>query len=146
MLTFFFKQKSDGSFPEPGRVIHSDMQGQASKGVALTAFIIIAFAQNEVLSTAKAKYVFLLIKLNFQANALTYADIISKGLSYVKTTLDTLDDIYSLAIACYAAQLANHPSKVALLQKLDTLAKVQGNFTLMIFYLISNFKDFKGFR
>lgn len=47
-FNFLILQKSDGSFPEPGRIIHSDMQGQASKGVALTAYVIIAFAQNEV--------------------------------------------------------------------------------------------------
>ncbi|KAJ6643551.1 CD109 antigen [Pseudolycoriella hygida] len=101
-------QKSDGSFPEPGRVIHTDMQGQSSKGVALTAYVIIAFAQNE-------------------ANAKKYADVISKALSYVKTTLDSFTDLYSLSIACYAAHLANHPSKTAFMQKLDKLAKVQGD-------------------
>lgn len=47
-INFIALQKSDGSFPEPGRIIHSDMQGQASKGVALTAYVTIAFAQNEV--------------------------------------------------------------------------------------------------
>ncbi len=47
-------------------------------------------------------------------------------MGYVKTTLDSFDDIYSLAIASYAAQLANHPSKTAFMQKLDKLAKVEG--------------------
>lgn len=31
------------------------MQGQASKGVALTAYVIIAFAQNEVILLVKFK-------------------------------------------------------------------------------------------
>ncbi|KAG4076804.1 hypothetical protein HA402_009150 [Bradysia odoriphaga] len=100
-------QKSDGSFSEVGRVIHSDMQGQATKGVALTAYVAIAFAQNEV-------------------RARPYADVISKALNYVKTMLED-GDTYSLAIACYAAQLANHSSKTVLMQKLDRLAIVEGD-------------------
>ncbi|XP_037049174.1 CD109 antigen-like [Bradysia coprophila] len=100
-------QKSDGSFSEVGRVIHSDMQGQATKGVALTAYVAITFAQNEV-------------------RARQYADVISKALNYVKTMLGD-GDIYSLAIACYAAQLANHSSKTVLMQQLDRLAIVEGD-------------------
>lgn len=66
----------------------------------------------------------------FQANAITYAEVIAKALNYIYQTLLTLDDIYSLAIAAYAAQLANYEHKDALLQKLDDLAKFQGNFIL----------------
>lgn len=43
--------------------------------------------------------------------------------------------MYSLAIATYAAYLANYKNKEALLQKLDSYAKVQGkigNFVLTI--------------
>lgn len=61
-----------------------------------------------------------------QENAKKYADVISKALNYVKTALDSFDDIYALSIASYAAQLANHPSKTAFLQKLDKQAKVEG--------------------
>lgn len=64
-----------------------------------------------------------------QANAKKYADVIAKALGYVKTTLDFVDDIYALAIATYAAQLANHPSKSVFLQKLDKLATVEGKKT-----------------
>lgn len=53
-------QKSDGSFSEPGRVIHSDMQGLSSKGVALTAYVTIAFAQDEVGSVECEAFPFLL--------------------------------------------------------------------------------------
>lgn len=54
--------------------------------------------------------------------------MITKGLNYVYQTLQTLDDLYSLALAAYAAQLANYEHKDALLQKLDSYAKTQGNF------------------
>ncbi|KAJ6642136.1 CD109 antigen [Pseudolycoriella hygida] len=103
------RQQPDGSFPEVGRVIHWDMQGLAQEGVALTAYVVIAFAQAP-------------------ASAIKYADVITKALSFLKTKLGSCGDIYALAIACYAAHLANHESKVAFLQKIDQLAKVEGEF------------------
>lgn len=56
-----------------------------------------------------------------------YADIIAKALAYVYQTLQTKDDVYSLSIAAYAAQLANYKHKDVLLQKLDAVAKNEGN-------------------
>jgi CD109 antigen len=41
-------QASNGSFPEVGKVSHQDMQGGASKGLALTAYTLIAFLENQV--------------------------------------------------------------------------------------------------
>lgn len=41
-------QASDGSFPEFGQVSHQVMQGGSSKGVALTAYTVIAFLRNKV--------------------------------------------------------------------------------------------------
>lgn len=41
-------QAANGSFPEVGRVSHRDMQGGAAKGLALTAFTLIAFLENPV--------------------------------------------------------------------------------------------------
>lgn len=51
-------------------------------------------------------------------------------MDYVYETLQTQDDVYSLAIATYAAFLADYKYKDDLLQKLDTYAKVKGNLTL----------------
>lgn len=48
-------QAPNGSFPEVGHVSHRDMQGGASKGLALTAFTLIAFLENPV---RKLKYNF----------------------------------------------------------------------------------------
>lgn len=62
-----------------------------------------------------------------QNNAKKYADVIAKALNYVKTQLDSLDDIYALSVACYAAQLADHPSKTEFLNRLDKQAKIEGN-------------------
>lgn len=41
-------QAPNGSFPEVGRISHRDMQGGAAKGLALTAFTLIAFLENAV--------------------------------------------------------------------------------------------------
>lgn len=43
-------QAPNGSFPEVGKVSHRDMQGGAAKGLALTAFTLIAFLENAVSS------------------------------------------------------------------------------------------------
>lgn len=40
----------NGSFPEVGRVLHADMQGGSSQGVALTAFVVTAFLEDKVSS------------------------------------------------------------------------------------------------
>lgn len=49
-------QAPNGSFPEVGHVSHRDMQGGASKGLALTAFSLIAFLENPV-----RKFTFIII-------------------------------------------------------------------------------------
>lgn len=41
-------QAPNGSFPEVGRVSHRDMQGGAAKGLALTAYTLITFLENQV--------------------------------------------------------------------------------------------------
>lgn len=41
-------QAPSGSFPEVGKVSHRDMQGGAAKGLALTAYTLIAFLENQV--------------------------------------------------------------------------------------------------
>lgn len=102
-------QKPDGSFPELGRVIHYDMQGISQQGVALTAYVVTAFVQTG-------------------ANAMKYKAVITKALNYIKTKMDTFEDVYALSIACYAAHLANHESKGALLKRLDTFAKSEGEY------------------
>lgn len=50
-------QAPNGSFPEVGKVSHRDMQGGAAKGLALTAFTVIAFLENSVsLSNSIERY------------------------------------------------------------------------------------------
>ncbi|XP_037050047.1 CD109 antigen-like [Bradysia coprophila] len=103
------KQAPNGSFPEVGRVIHEDMQGGSSEGVALTAFVVTAFLED-------------------QTRIATYRDTISRALEYIIKNLEGVDDAYSLAVASYATQLAKDQTRTALLQKLDASAKTNGDF------------------
>lgn len=41
-------QADNGSFPEVGHVSHADMQGGSGQGIALTAYTLIAFLENQV--------------------------------------------------------------------------------------------------
>ena len=97
-------QLQDGSFPEVGHVSHKDMQGGASKGIALTAYTLITFLENQNLASK-------------------YKNVINKALDYVVRNFNSLEDNYSIAIAAYALQLARHNSKDAFLSKLDTKSK-----------------------
>lgn len=96
-------QDKDGSFPEHGHICHRDMQGGSSKGIALTAYTLITFLENKPMATK-------------------FEEVIKKALDYVVDNLNSLDDIYSLAIANYALQLAGHEKKDMLLEKLNKMS------------------------
>ncbi|XP_025405669.1 CD109 antigen-like isoform X2 [Sipha flava] len=85
-------QANNGSFPEVGHVSHSDMQGGSSKGLALTAYTLIAFLENQ-----KATPI--------------YRNTINKAIDYVVKNFPGTEDPYVLAICSYALHLANHPEK-----------------------------------
>ncbi|XP_055540110.1 thioester-containing protein 1 allele R1-like isoform X6 [Wyeomyia smithii] len=102
------KQAANGSFPEVGQVSHKDMQGGSGQGIALTAYTLIAFLKN--------------------ANLIPkYQNTINKALDYIVRNTEGLDDNYSLALAAYALQLADHSSKGYILSKLDTKATMDGD-------------------
>lgn len=93
-------QAPNGSFPEVGQVSHKDMQGGSSNGLALTAYTLITFLENQ----------------NYAAQ---YQNTINKALDFIVRNYNTLDDSYALAIASYALQLAKHSAKDSFLAKLD---------------------------
>lgn len=61
-----------------------------------------------------------------------YRNVINKAIDYVVRNLEGNDDVYSLAVASYALQLANHNSKNYILQTLDVKSKRKGIFSNMI--------------
>ncbi|XP_060557269.1 CD109 antigen-like [Ruditapes philippinarum] len=107
MIWLLRYQNSDGSFREPGRVIHSQMQGGSFSGARMSAFILISLLENRNVSTVQGTDVTMAIR-----NAATYLEA---ELNYVR-------DSYSLAIICYALASANRPSRSTCHRKLKTAA------------------------
>jgi CD109 antigen len=87
---FAGKQNTDGSFREDGRVIHSDMQGGLSGGLAMTAFVSIVLSEN-------------LVKFPDFLNAR------NKALDYIALNVN-VNDIYALCISTLALKLGDHAS------------------------------------
>lgn len=77
----------------------------------MTAFVLTAFLEDRN-------------KMN------TYQNVINKAIDYVVRNLEGNDDVYSLAVASYALQLANHNSKSYILQTLDVKAVRRGMITI----------------
>ncbi|XP_054003817.1 CD109 antigen-like isoform X1 [Hylaeus anthracinus] len=96
-------QAPNGSFPEVGKVSHRDMQGGAAKGLALTAFTLIAFLEN---ANSDGKY----------------RNTINKGIDYIIRNMNDLDDTYALSICTYALNLAKHPYEEAAFNLLESKA------------------------
>jgi CD109 antigen len=91
---FVGKQNADGSFKEDGNVIHKDMQGGSSGGLAMTAFVSIVLSEN----------------LNKFPDFLDARD---KALDYIALNVD-VTDIYALCISTLALKLGNHASYLTL--------------------------------
>ncbi|XP_055306081.1 CD109 antigen-like isoform X2 [Sitodiplosis mosellana] len=100
-------QAADGSFPEFGRVIHQDMQGGSSKGIALTAYTVIAFLENK------------------KSNDWKYEETVTKAMNNIVSNIENITDSYSRAIVAYALQLAYHPMKDQVLDNLVGTAMVK---------------------
>ncbi len=99
------QQTEEGNFEENGSILAKSMQGGvAGKGIGLTAYTLITFLENKEL---KSKY----------------KRAIKKALNYIEEHLDDHNDIYSLAITSYTLQLADHPRKNEVLEKLLSKSK-----------------------
>lgn len=106
-------QAPNGSFPEVGRVLHSDMQSGSSQGIALTAYVLIAFLEDRTKSAA-------------------YQNVINKAVDYIVRNIEGKDDVYAMALASYALQLANHSSKNYILQTFDSRSMHEGKKSAML--------------
>lgn len=105
------KQNGDGGFCEVGTVSHKAMQGGASNGIALTAYVLAVFLENRDVETI-------------------YDDTINKAIQNVTQSLKGQHDIYALAVAAYALQLAEHPDRNVILDKLLRQATTDGKQTI----------------
>ncbi|KAL5016384.1 hypothetical protein ScPMuIL_005973 [Solemya velum] len=98
------RQNADGSFPEPGRVIHTNMQGASATGSSLTAFVLAALVEQGPIDNRTVVAV-------------------QKAITYL-TTID-ITDMYELAISSYALTVAGDPSASVMFAKLDALATIK---------------------
>jgi len=95
-------QAVNGSFPEVGKVSHTDMQGGSAKGVPLTAYVLLAFLENKAQSR--------------------HGDSMNKAVDFLVKELPSIRDAYSLALVTYALHLAENPSRNAAFDMLQTKA------------------------
>lgn len=100
------RQAQNGSFPENGTISHKDMQGGSGGGIALSAYTLITFVEN---NGKRAKY----------------QKTIDKAVDYIVHNLDGLEDNYALSLATYALQLVGHIKKETYLQKLNRQASTE---------------------
>ncbi|XP_052794993.1 CD109 antigen-like isoform X3 [Mya arenaria] len=105
------RQNADGSFPEPGRVIHKDMQGGSASGVGLTAFVLIALLENNDLGDGIQQRI---------------SRSVSLATTYMESQIATTHDDYVLSLATYALTLAKSSSADAAYQKLQKDAIING--------------------
>lgn len=92
-------QAEDGHFQERGRLLDKKMQGGASNGVTLTAYVLTAFLEND---NAARKY----------------QKVIKKALNYLKSQSESAKTNYSLAIIAYAIQMTEDLTKESYMKKL----------------------------
>ncbi|GFR94590.1 thioester-containing protein [Elysia marginata] len=106
------QQASDGSFPEPGKVLNKKMQGQSAGGVGLTCFVYISLLENQDLFTSSEA-----VKVN---------GAMAKALAYLETEVASSSDPYILAMASYAFQLAGSSQALTVLDRLEAMAVKDG--------------------
>ncbi|XP_014667377.1 PREDICTED: C3 and PZP-like alpha-2-macroglobulin domain-containing protein 8 [Priapulus caudatus] len=83
-------QGEHGSFPEPGRIIHTDMQEGAAGGIPLSAYTLNALLANRR-------------KLSSDLTKLKLDNAVRRGEKRLVSQLDVIaDDPYSLPVTTYA--------------------------------------------
>ncbi|XP_067935245.1 CD109 antigen-like [Watersipora subatra] len=107
-LVWLNNQKSrstSGMFDEPGRVIHSDMQGGVSGGITLSAFVVIAILEDVTGSELTSR-----------------TDSLASTISYLENSMSTIENnAYQMSIVTYALHLAESNQADAFLIKLEAL-------------------------
>ncbi|XP_025086515.1 CD109 antigen-like isoform X1 [Pomacea canaliculata] len=111
------QQTNDGSFPEPGNVVHKEMQSGSANGEAITAFVLISLAE------ASNKF-----KDLDPGEQQGLQNSISRARDFLEARLNALTDPYDLAIVTYALHLARSGSKDLAFQRLQQNA-ITNNYT-----------------
>ncbi|ESN94944.1 hypothetical protein HELRODRAFT_180051 [Helobdella robusta] len=110
-------QADNGTFAEPpeGRVIHTDMQGGSSAGVAMTAYVLIALLENKNVTLSDTS------KLS---------DAITNATTFLENNMELYSkDPYALAIISYAFFKSGSDKLAETLSLLESLAVNEGGLT-----------------
>ncbi|XP_066478804.1 CD109 antigen [Tiliqua scincoides] len=100
-------QSHSGEFQEPGKVLHSELQGGTNKSVSLTAYIMASLLEYD---TDK------------------YNDHISRALNFLEFKLsEGISDNHTLALVTYALSLARSSEAKAALDMLNKRSEQQGD-------------------
>lgn len=102
-------QGFNGSFVESGTVIYDELQNRNGNSLALTAFTLLAFMENQ---------------RSYNSN---YTNVIYKGLDYITRNMEETESTYTLSICSYVLYLAKHTSRQSVFNLLDIRAKVDGD-------------------
>ncbi|KAF2975324.1 hypothetical protein EK904_013832 [Melospiza melodia maxima] len=105
-------QKIDGEFQEPGKVLHSDLQGGTNNPITLTAYIMSSL-------------------LGFPDKQHAYA--IKTATNFLEDKLkEGISDNYTLALVTYALSWAKSPRAKEALNMLNQRAERQGEFRFWV--------------
>uniref|UniRef100_T1IYG2 TEP1-F n=1 Tax=Strigamia maritima TaxID=126957 RepID=T1IYG2_STRMM len=102
------QQLENGSFPEVGVVSNKAIQGGSGKGLALTAYVLLAFVEN------KAERIF--------------SSQMTKALRLLEDQIESIEDSYSLAIVSYTLHVINSGKKDAAFRQLQSKSISAGEF------------------
>nr|KAG5706244.1 hypothetical protein BaRGS_019571 [Batillaria attramentaria] len=106
------RQLFDGSFPEPGVVFNSRLQGGSAKGEARTAYVLIALAEVEIF-------------LGHSLAQDTRSEVMSavdSAVAFLESRLPLLTDPYDLCIVAYALTLTNSSKADVAIAKMLSVA------------------------
>ncbi|XP_030765290.1 CD109 antigen [Sitophilus oryzae] len=100
-------QHANGSFVETGTVVHDDLQSTDGNSLALTAFTLLAFIENQ------------------RSYSDDYTNVVHKGLDYITRYMDESESTYTVSICSYVLYVAKHTSRQGVLNLLDSRAKTK---------------------
>jgi CD109 antigen len=98
----------DGSFSEPGTIIHKDMQGGVHSKLTITSYILISLLESNIFDFLNQKIL----------------NSIAKSTKYLEKNFDSVqNDTYSICLMTYALNLGNSKLSDKSFFLLDSLAK-----------------------
>ncbi|KAL7888543.1 hypothetical protein AOLI_G00035170 [Acnodon oligacanthus] len=101
------QQGPDGAFQEPGRVIHTELQGGLDGSVSLTAYVLMALLDDEEYNR-------------------TFSGQVSAAINYLTLKLrEGISSNYSLCLVTYALSLAKSPHATTALNELMNRAQIR---------------------